>query len=75
METYKAKLCGDRVVWNGEAPDTLKDSVEVDVYITFLENRSGSGIRRPSGLAAGEFVVPVDFDIPLPEEILSGFEN
>lgn len=31
--------------------------------------------RRPFGLAAGEFVVPDDFDDPLPEEILRDFEG
>lgn len=29
---------------------------------------------RPFGLAAGAFVVPDDFDEPLPEEILRDFE-
>jgi antitoxin (DNA-binding transcriptional repressor) of toxin-antitoxin stability system len=30
---------------------------------------------RPIGLAAGEFVVPDDFDAPLPEDILRDFEG
>ena len=30
---------------------------------------------RPYGLAEGEFVVPDDFDAPLPEEILRDFEG
>lgn len=30
---------------------------------------------RPFGLAAGTFVVPDDFDEPLPEEILRDFEQ
>lgn len=30
---------------------------------------------RPIGLAEGEFVVPDDFDAPLPEEILREFEG
>ena len=29
---------------------------------------------RPFGLCTGEFIVPDDFDAPLPEEILSAFE-
>lgn len=29
---------------------------------------------RPFGLAAGTFVVPDDFDAPLPEDILRDFE-
>lgn len=30
---------------------------------------------RPFGLCAGEFVVPDDFDAPLPEDLLSAFEG
>ncbi|BAZ13295.1 prevent-host-death protein [Calothrix sp. NIES-4071] len=30
---------------------------------------------RPFGLCAGEFTVPDDFDAPLPEDIISGFEG
>jgi prevent-host-death family protein len=30
---------------------------------------------RPFGLCAGEFTVPDDFDDPLPEEVLQGFEG
>ncbi|WP_261365087.1 hypothetical protein [Anatilimnocola floriformis] len=30
-------------------------------------------VRRPSGLCAGQFVVPDDFDAPLPDEILRDF--
>ncbi|NOT57766.1 MAG: type II toxin-antitoxin system Phd/YefM family antitoxin [Deltaproteobacteria bacterium] len=30
---------------------------------------------RPYGLCAGEFLVPDDFDAPLPEDILNAFEG
>ena len=30
---------------------------------------------RPFGLCAGSFTVPDDFDAPLPEDILQGFEG
>lgn len=30
---------------------------------------------RPYGQAAGQFIVPDDFDDPLPERILAGFEG
>lgn len=30
---------------------------------------------RPYGLCAGEFVVPPDFDEPLPEDVLKEFEE
>lgn len=31
--------------------------------------------KRPFGLCAGEFIVPDDFDAPLPEDILQEFEK
>ena len=31
--------------------------------------------QRPMGLCAGQFVVPNDFDAPLPEDILASFEG
>jgi len=31
--------------------------------------------RRPIGLCLGEFVVPENFDAPLPEELLDAFEG
>ena len=30
---------------------------------------------RPSGLCAGEFQVPDDFDAPLPDQVLNEFEG
>ena len=35
----------------------------------------GAKGRRPIGLAKGEFVVPDDFDDPLPDDILDAFEG
>ena len=31
--------------------------------------------KRPYGLAAGQFVVPPEFDQPLPEDVLRSFEG
>lgn len=35
----------------------------------------GSGAKRTLGFARGMFVVPDDFDAPLPEEVLKSFEG
>ncbi len=37
--------------------------------------KSMANSPRPMGLAEGEFVVPDDFDAPLPEDILRDFEG
>ncbi|MEX2213618.1 MAG: type II toxin-antitoxin system prevent-host-death family antitoxin [Phycisphaeraceae bacterium] len=31
--------------------------------------------KRPFGLAKGQFIVPDDFDAPLPDEVLKSFED
>ena len=38
-------------------------------------NPSASAVPRPIGLAKGEFTVPDDFNAPLPEDVLRGFEG
>ena len=41
------------------------------------EPQAAAGDRplRPVGLCEGEFTVPDDFDDPLPEEVIRGFEG
>lgn len=51
--------------------------------VVFRDGRPVAEIRplnaapgpRPIGLAAGEFVVPDDFDDPLPDDLLDAFEG
>lgn len=45
----------------------------LDGETAVAEIRPADAKRRPSGLCAGQFVVPDDFDAPLPEEILRDF--
>ena len=49
--------------------------LQADQPIAELRPITSSKHRRPFGLCAGEFTVPDDFDVPLPEEILSAFEG
>lgn len=44
--------------------------------LTILQgNDLAAAQSRPSGLAKGEFVVPEDFNAPLPEETLREFQG
>ena len=43
--------------------------------VTILSDETTPKTDRPFGLCTGEFVVPDDFDDPLPEEILTAFEG
>jgi antitoxin (DNA-binding transcriptional repressor) of toxin-antitoxin stability system len=49
--------------------------VRLDEAIAEIRPISPSQQLRPYGLCAGEFVVPDDFDAPLPEDILNAFEG
>ncbi len=66
-------------------PDALLDRVEAGERL--IVSRGGRPVAelrplaplpqgpRPIGLAAGEFVVPDDFDAPLPDDLLRAFEG
>ena len=52
-----------------ENPQTNEDIDQV------VELYRQLNLPRPSGLAKGEFIVPDDFNAPLPDEILDLFEG
>jgi antitoxin (DNA-binding transcriptional repressor) of toxin-antitoxin stability system len=66
-------------------PDALLDRVEAGEHLVVTRgDRPVAELRpvaatqpgpRPFGLCAGGFTVPDDFDAPLPEETLRGFEG
>jgi antitoxin (DNA-binding transcriptional repressor) of toxin-antitoxin stability system len=57
--------------------------LEGETVVVFRDDHAVAEIRplhatsglRPIGLAKGEFVMPDDFDAPLPDEILDDFEG
>ena len=57
--------------------------LEGETLVVTDQNRPVAEIRpiervrrpRPFGLAAGTFIVPDDFDDPLPEDVLRGLEQ
>ncbi|HEY0156372.1 MAG TPA: type II toxin-antitoxin system Phd/YefM family antitoxin [Thermoanaerobaculia bacterium] len=61
----------------------LRRVLEGETVTVFREGHAVAEIRplnaaaglRPLGLAKGEFLVPDDFDDPLPEEILDSFKG
>ncbi len=57
----------------------LLESISLDTshraLVTILDEIPTEIAMRPSGLCSGEFVVPEDFDDPLPAEILATFEG
>jgi hypothetical protein len=75
LETYKAKIHGDKIEWETDAPEILSKETSVDVIVTILDEKHQNSELRPFGLSKGDFVVPDDFDAPLPEEILASFEK
>ena len=73
LETYKAKIHGDKIEWETDVPMILQKEKSVEVFITILDEPEDATLR-PFGLSKGDFVVPDDFDAALPEEILASFE-
>lgn len=74
LESYKAIIHGDRVEWKDDIPIDLQNGKTIEVFITILDEPKAKNLR-PFGLAKGQFVVPDDFDAPLPEEVLASFEQ
>ena len=58
-----------------EAGETLVVVREDEPFAEIKPVGSGVEMERPAGLCAGEFVVPDDFDDPLPEDVLEWFEG
>ncbi len=75
LETYKAKIHGDKIEWETDAPKTLRKDKFVEVFITILEKDSEAKEPRSYGLGKGDFVMPDDFDTPLPEKVIPSFTN
>lgn len=55
-----------------------------EAFVVFQDERPLAEVRpltkpatqlRPFGLSAGRFSVPADFDQPLPDDMLNGFEG
>jgi hypothetical protein len=55
--------------------EPVRLSTKSRALVTILENEPPAMSLRPFGLCEGDFVVPDDFDAPLPEEILKAFET
>ncbi len=60
-----------RRICAGESVIVVRDTTPL-AEVTPIPSANG---QRPFGLAAGSFTVPVDFDAPLPHEIIEDFEG
>ncbi len=74
LQTYKAKLNGDKIEWQDEKPEISSNGKSVEIIVTILEEVKSFEDMRPFGLGKGDFITPDDFDAPLPDEILADFE-
>jgi len=70
--TVEVEIDHGRIV--AKEPDKLPEKGSALLTILHAES-SGKKPDRPIGLAKGKFVVPDDFNDPLPEEILRDFEG
>jgi len=58
------------IVADDESEVSLDENAQIDAV---MQQYHQGGKLRPFGLCAGEFVVPDDFNEPLPEEIIDLF--
>jgi antitoxin (DNA-binding transcriptional repressor) of toxin-antitoxin stability system len=66
-----------------EAAEYFQRVLDGETIVVYEGARAVAEIRpvsetdklRPVGLAEGQFVVPDDFDAPLPDELLDAFEG
>jgi hypothetical protein len=72
MQIIEAKINEDGVV---QLLEPVKISGTHRALVTIFEEETEPSQQRPYGLCAGDFVIPDDFDAPLPVEILDAFES
>ena len=58
-----------------DEPLNLPVNQRLLVRVEPIDGQPGARPSRPVGLAKGEFVVPDDFDSPLPDDVLRDFEG
>ncbi len=58
-----------------ELLEPIQLSAPFRALVIILEGEKPIADLRPFGLCQGEFTVPDDFDVPLPDEILATFES
>ncbi len=58
-----------------EAGETVLISRNGEVVAEVKPVHANSCQNRPIGLSEGEFVVPTDFDKPLPDDVVAEFEG
>ncbi|NOZ06674.1 MAG: type II toxin-antitoxin system Phd/YefM family antitoxin [Chloroflexi bacterium] len=68
-----------KAVVNEQGNITLLEQIRLSsgrrVIVTILDDEPTTEQLRPFGLCAGEFMVPDDFDEPLPDSIIQAFEG
>jgi hypothetical protein len=72
LKSYAAIYKHGHLDWLDDVPQ----QENMQVIVTFIQPIPPKTAKkiRPFGLCAGEFVVPDDFDAPLPDDILNLFE-
>ena len=75
VNTYEAKTQFSRLLRRVAAGEEITIASRGVPVARLVPVRVGKGTRRKLGVDRGKFVVPDDFDAPLPDEILDAFEG
>lgn len=75
VNTYEAKTQFSRLLRRVAAGEEITIASRGVPVARLVPVRVGKGAHRKLGMDRGKFVVPDDFDAPLPDEILDAFEG
>jgi prevent-host-death family protein len=75
VNTYEAKTQFSRLLRRVAAGEEITIANRGVPVARLVPVRAGKGALRKLGMDRGKFVVPDDFDAPLPDEILDAFEG
>lgn len=75
VNTYEAKTQLSRLLRRVAAGEEITIASRGVPVARLVPVREGKGAHRKLGMDRGKFVVPDDFDAPLPDEILDAFEG
>lgn len=75
VNTYEAKTQFSRLLRRVAAGEEITIANRGVPVARLVPVRVGKGTHRKLGVDRGKFVVPDDFDAPLPDEILDAFEG
>lgn len=75
IDKHKGSSLDDVLEEEGRHDETKAIASKRELAFHMSQSASNNETLRPSGLCAGEFIVPEDFDAPLPDDVIDQFKG